>query len=101
MIAYASWTLNATEFECPAIVWDIRKMRGYLEGYTFKVITDHQSLRWLEKLDSPTGRLGRWAFELQQYQFEIQYRRGTLNRVALSLLPAVSSVARPRCPWYH
>ena len=110
VIAYASRTLNAaernysaTELECLAVVWGIRRLRCYLEGYRFKVITDHQSLKWLRTLDSPTGRLGRWAFELQQFDFEVQYRKGTLNRVAdaLSRQTAVGAVTRPRCAWYR
>ncbi|KAL6423101.1 hypothetical protein ACFW04_010532 [Cataglyphis niger] len=87
VIAYASRTLSgaetnysATELECLAVVWGVRRMRDYLEGYAFTVITDHQSLRWLQKLEAPTGRLARWLFELQQYDFEIKYRRGALNR---------------------
>jgi len=32
-------------------------MRSYLEGYEFTVVTDHQALRWLQRLDSPSGRL--------------------------------------------
>lgn len=66
VIAYASRTLNAaernysaTELECLAIIWGIRRMRSYLEGYGFTVITDHQALKWLRNMDSPTGRLGR------------------------------------------
>jgi len=80
----------------------IRHFRGYLEGYEFTVITDHQVLRWLQKLESPTRRLGRWMLELQQYSFDVKYRRGTLNRVAdaLSRLPAVRAIRNPRCPWY-
>jgi len=109
VIAYASRTLNgaeknysATELECLAVVWGIRHFRGYLEGYEFTVITDHQALRWLQKLESPTGRLGRWMLELQQYSFDVKYRRGRLNRVAdaLSRLPAVRAVRKPRCAWY-
>jgi len=53
-------------------------------------------------MDSPTGRLGRWALELQQYTFDVQYRRGSLNRVAdaLSRRPQVNAVRQMRCPWY-
>lgn len=78
-------------------------MRDYLEGYRFRVITDHQSLKWFQKIESATGRLGRWAFELQQYNFEIQYRRGPLNRVAdaLSHQGSVQAVVNIRCPYKH
>lgn len=87
------------------MVWGIRKLRAYLEGYHFTVLTDHQSLKWLMKLDDPTGRLARWA--LQQYDFEIRYRRGTLNNVADALsrspLPAETCAANIAavCPWYQ
>lgn len=83
VIAYASQTLNgaeknysATEKECLAIVWGIRKLRPYLEGYQFHVITDHLPLKWLNTIDNPTGRLTRWALELQQHNFTVQYRKG-------------------------
>ncbi|KMQ83046.1 reverse ribonuclease integrase, partial [Lasius niger] len=111
VIAYASRTLNpaernysATELECLAVVWGIRRMRDYLEGYRFTVVTDHQSLRWLQRLESPSGRLSRWLFELQSYDFEIKYRRGALNQVAdaLSRQPEVCATLQAgRCPWYH
>lgn len=59
VVAYASQTLkpaeknySATELECLAVIWGIRRMRDYLEGYHFTVITDHQSLRWLQKIES-------------------------------------------------
>src|SRR5580765_377685 len=79
-------------------------MRDYLEGYRFTVITDHQSLRWLQRLESPSGRLGRWLFELQQFDFEIRYRKGSLNQVAdaLSRQPEVCATKRTKsCPWYR
>jgi len=109
VITYASRTLNpaernysAIELECLAVVWGIRRMRDYLEGYRFTVITDHQSLKWLQRLEAPTGRLGRWVFELQQFDFEIRYRRGAQNQVAdaLSREPQVGALHKTRCSWY-
>jgi len=75
VIAYASPRLTAsevnyttTEKECLATIWDVRKMRCYLEGYRFEVITDHVALKWLNSIKSPSGRIARWALELQQFQ---------------------------------
>ncbi|XP_043862585.1 uncharacterized protein LOC122756554 [Drosophila santomea] len=92
VISYSSRALNgaeknysATEKECLAIVWAVRKLRPYLEGYHFKVITDHMALKWLNSIESPSGRIARWALELQQFDFEISYRKGQLNIVADAL----------------
>lgn len=112
VIAYASRVLNgaeknysATEKECLAIIWGVRKMRPYLEGYHFNVITDHLSLKWLNSIENPTGRLARWALELQQYTFSIHYRKGRNNVVAdaLSRQPLEhirrATVQENECPW--
>jgi len=80
---------------------DARVSRGH---YAFAVVTDHQSLRWLQKLEEPSGRLGRWPFELQQYDFEVRYRKGSLNRVAdaLSRQPETcSAISDPKCGWHR
>jgi len=68
-----------------AIVWAIPKLKPYLEGYHFKVLTDHMALKWLNSIESPSGRIARWALELEQYEFEIAYRKGQLNVVADAL----------------
>ena len=63
------------------MVWAIQKFRPYIEGYHFLVVTNHSSLRWLHSLHSPTGRLARWALELQDHSFDVEHRKGALNYV--------------------
>jgi len=75
VIAYANRALNgaeknysATELKYLAVLWEIRKMRWYLKDYA--VVTDHQFLRWLHKLEELSGRLGKWLFKLQ-YDYDV------------------------------
>lgn len=96
VIAYASRTLNhceskycATELECLAVIWAVKKFRCYLEGVRFQVVTDHASLRWLSNLKEPSGRLGRWVLQLQAYDFDIIHRKGKYHQVPDALSRAV------------
>ena len=68
---------SATEKELLAIVLAVKKFRVYL-GKRFKLITDHQALRWLKSLDpeNETGRRGRWLDLLQQFDMEIIAKKG-------------------------
>lgn len=45
-------------------------------------MTDHQPLKWLLSLKSPTGRLARWALVLQPFDIEITYAPGRTNILA-------------------
>ena len=67
---------STTERECLGVIWAVEKLRHYLEGVHFTVITDHASLVWLHKLKDPTGRLARWAVRLQPFDFDIVHRKG-------------------------
>ncbi|GFT08585.1 retrovirus-related Pol polyprotein from transposon 297 [Trichonephila clavipes] len=68
--------------EALAVVWALKKFRGYIEGTEITVASDHQPLKWLLNLKSPTGRLARWALEIQSFTLKVQYIPGKANVVA-------------------
>lgn len=52
-----------------------------MEGMTFKIVTDHMSLKWLMSQKDLTGRLARWSLKLQGFDFSIEHRKGSENVV--------------------
>ncbi|GBM56030.1 Retrovirus-related Pol polyprotein from transposon 17.6 [Araneus ventricosus] len=85
-IEYASRLLNpgernysTTEREALAVVWALNKFRGYVEGSKITVASDHQPLKWLMKLKSLSGRLARWALQLQSFDLNLEYIPGKSN----------------------
>jgi hypothetical protein len=73
---------DTTQREALAVVWACKKFRGYIEGNEVIVSSDHQPLRWLMSLQSPTGRLARWALSLQPYDIKVNYIPGRSNVLA-------------------
>lgn len=68
--------LSTTERECLSVIYAVEKLRHYLEGVHFKIITDHSSLLWLHSLKDPQGRLARWTLRLLPYSFDLIHRPG-------------------------
>ena len=101
-IAFASRQLNGAEEkyatiekEALAIKFGIQMYRPYIFGTHFKIQTDHNPLTYLAKMKDDSQRVARWALLLQEYDFEIEHRKGidNANADALSRIPpAVSAV---------
>ncbi|GFW30609.1 transposon Tf2-9 polyprotein [Trichonephila clavipes] len=82
LLTPAERNYSTTEREALAVVWALKKFRGYIEGTEITVASDRQPLKWLLNLKSPTGRLARWAFEIQSFNLKVQYIPGKANVVA-------------------
>ena len=74
VIAYASKSLNKAELnygitdkECLAVIWAIKHFEQYLGLLSFKVITNHSALKFLQTANIPTGKRARWMMYLQQF----------------------------------
>ena len=111
-IAYVSRSLKpaetryaATHLEMLAVIYGINKFRHYVGGSKFMLQTDHRALEGIMKSKDLQGRMARWVTTLQEYDFELQYRKGTANgnADALSRLPvqhvvgATASTRSPSC----
>ncbi|CAI5683364.1 unnamed protein product [Oreochromis niloticus] len=98
-VAFASRSLSdaerkysIVEKEALACVWAAEKWRTWLWGRKFLLRTDHQALTTLltTKGNNRAGlRIARWSARLLEFDYEVEYRTGSLNHVAdcLSRLP--------------
>lgn len=84
-----SFVFSAVEKEYLTVLWAIEKLPIYVEGSHFRVVTDHYSLLWLKKLDSPSGRLGRWSVRLQEYDIDIIHRKDKYHVCPVALSRSV------------
>lgn len=67
---------HSYELETLAVVKAIKHFRHFLHGRNFKVITDCNSLKAASHKRELTPRVHRWWAYLQNFQFDIEYRKG-------------------------
>nr|CAI5867607.1 unnamed protein product [Callosobruchus analis] len=101
-LAFASRTLRGpelrytvTEKEALSIVFAFKHWRSIVLGQPLTVLTDHKALSFLMTLKLGNSRLTRWVLVLQEFDFQIEYCRGSDNVLAdgLSRNPIPCSVA--------
>ena len=65
------------EKELQAIKEALLKWHQYIDnGLPITIITDHDSLKYMNTMKNPSKRLARWLDEFQQYNLVIKYRPG-------------------------
>jgi hypothetical protein len=65
------------EKELQAIKEALVRWHQYIDnGLPITVITDHDSLKYMNTMKTPSKRLARWLDEFQQYNLLIKYRPG-------------------------
>jgi hypothetical protein len=101
LIAYISRKLRRHEennvthdLELLAIVYALKVWRHYVVGRIFEPKMDHCGLQHIFTQSDLNVRQRRWSELLSEYDFEITYIKGTMNRVEYSLIrrPHIFSV---------
>ena len=117
VIVYASRSLNpaeknysTTEQECLAIVWAVKYFKHYIFGSKFTIVTDHSALQWLLNSDSKVTenkRIMRWRLTLQEYSYEVKYRKGknhenadALSRINPNSFNSTNMIVPSPSPFY-
>ncbi|XP_037526097.1 uncharacterized protein LOC119403222 [Rhipicephalus sanguineus] len=85
-VSYASRKLlpreaaySTIERECLAIVWGVQKFHVYLYGRPFILQSDHQPLKYINSARQVNTRVLRWSLLLMDYDFRVEYIRGSDN----------------------
>ncbi|GFQ66102.1 RNA-dependent RNA polymerase 1 [Trichonephila clavata] len=70
-----------TRKELLAIVKAVENFHSYLYDRKFLLRTDHASLAWLLNFKNTEGQIARWIQKLEEYDFEIKHRKGSLHEL--------------------
>lgn len=82
---------NVTRKELLAMVTFVKKFRQYLLGRHFLIRTDHAALQWLRRTPEPIGQQARWLEILEEFDFRVEHRAGSLHNNADSMSRRVAA----------
>jgi len=68
-----------------AIIWPTKYFRTDLLRERLKIRTDHKPLKWLMNFKEPISKLVRWKLQLNEYDYEVEYIKGSQNLEADAL----------------
>ncbi|XP_070855345.1 uncharacterized protein [Drosophila suzukii] len=71
---------SSYELEVLAIVNALKKLRVYLLGKPFTVVTGCNTFAMTIKKDDLPPRVARWAMALREFEFQVEHRAGTKMR---------------------
>ena len=92
VIAYGAHKLAKSQRNYPptkgelfAVVYFVNHYKYYLAHRPFIIRTDHQALKYMAKMEPPTGLISRWMALLANYDFTVQHRAGKKHQNADAL----------------
>ena len=62
-----------TELECLSVIDAVEHYYAYLKSQPFKIITDHQAIKYIQNFKHQNPRLMRWSLKLQNLDFTVEY----------------------------
>ena len=67
---------STVEKEALSIKWTLDKLRYYLLGREFTLVTDRAPRKWMASAQDTKARVTRWFLALQDFQFKVDHRLG-------------------------
>lgn len=68
---------HSSKLELMAIVWTLDRLRQYLLGIKFVIITDCQALIYMNSKKTTNPQIARWYDLIQEFDIEVKHRPGT------------------------
>ncbi|MBW0560654.1 hypothetical protein O181_100369, partial [Austropuccinia psidii MF-1] len=90
---------GASQMECLCLVWALEKLKYFLEGFVFELITDCTAVKSLLSMKTPNRHMLRWQIDIQEYRgnMTIVHKDGNIHKNAdgLSRWPLPNNIDNP------